>query len=52
LNAQVSKACDHQIAVDFSPGSAGMELLEQVDAAIGASELQSFKVIREPGSGA
>jgi hypothetical protein len=41
------KAWDDQIELDFSPGGAGVSLLEQVDSAIEAGEIQSFKVTRE-----
>jgi len=46
MSERESKAWDDQIGMDFSPGGAGMELLEQVDAMIDAGDIGSFKVTR------
>jgi hypothetical protein len=45
MSERDSKAWDNQIEQDFSPGGAGMELLQEVDAEIEAGNLQSFRVI-------
>jgi hypothetical protein len=47
MSERDSRAWDDQIELDFSPGGAGMELLERVDSAIEAGEIESFKVTRE-----
>ena len=41
-----SSAWDDQIERDFSPGGAGMNLLEEIDAKIDAGDLTSFRVTR------
>ena len=40
---------DAEIEADFSPGGAGMSLLEDIDARIDAGNLGSFKVTRPRG---
>jgi hypothetical protein len=40
------KAWDDQVEQDFSPGGAGMALLQEVDAQIDAGDFQSFRPIR------
>ena len=47
MSERDSTSWDDQIELDFSPGGAGMELLKQVDSAIEAGDLESFKVTRE-----
>jgi hypothetical protein len=44
-----AKMWDDQIEQDFSAGGTGMGLLEEVDAQIGAGNLESFKVTRQRG---
>ena len=41
-----SSAWDDQIEHDFSPGGAGMKLLEKIDAKIEAGDLTSFRLTR------
>ncbi|MBZ5625910.1 MAG: hypothetical protein LAQ69_45555 [Acidobacteriia bacterium] len=46
LESWLAKAWDAQIENDFSPGGAGMALLEEVDAQIEAGNFGHFKVTR------
>ncbi len=46
LSEQERKAWDAQIEGDFSPGGAGMALLEDVDRKIDHGHLEDFKVTR------
>ena len=46
MSERDSRAWDDQIEQDFSPGGAGMVLLEEVDSQIEAGNLQPFKVTR------
>ena len=40
------RAWDKQIEADFSPGGAGLKLLEAIDAEIDAGRLEHFQVIK------
>jgi hypothetical protein len=46
MSERDSRAWDDQIEQDFSPGGAGMALLEEVDSQIERGNLQPFKVTR------
>ncbi len=46
MNERDSRAWDAQIEQDFSPGGAGMALLQEVDAQIEAGNLHPFKATR------
>ena len=46
LEAWLADAWDAQIEKDFSPGGAGLALLEEVDAQIEAGNFDLFKVTR------
>jgi len=46
LRERDSKTWDDQIEQDFSPGGAGMALLEEVDSQIEAGNLRPFKITR------
>jgi len=49
LESWLARAWDAQIEQDFSPGGAGMTLLEEVDAQIEAGNTGLFKVTRPRG---
>ena len=49
LESWMAKAWDAQIEQDFSPGGAGLALLEEVDAQIEAANTGLFKVTRPRG---
>ena len=45
MSERDAQAWDVQIAQDFSPGGAGMAILEEVDSRIEAGNLEPFKAI-------
>jgi hypothetical protein len=46
ISERDSRAWDEQIERDFSPGGAGMTLLDEIDAHIDAGDIEGFRVIR------
>ena len=49
LETWLKEAWDAQIEKDFSPGGAGLALLDEVDAEIEAGNFEPFKVTRPRG---
>ncbi len=46
ISERDSRVWDEQIERDFSPGGAGMTLLDEIDARIDAGDVEGFQVIR------
>jgi hypothetical protein len=49
LERWLAATWDSEIEADFSPGGAGMSLLEEVDSQIDAGNFAAFKVTRPRG---
>jgi hypothetical protein len=45
MSERDSRAWDEQTERDFSPGGAGMALLDEIDARIDAGDIEGFQVI-------